>query len=191
MWSIRSLHFFAKKACSVVTEEQKRKHKHSWKKTQTFCSCRVTTILVKQPYQMQVWSFIENESNTISEEHLYIYYKFWNWYFFYFFKQYFSINWKGFCSIGIVYMSLEHHRNGIHRYTDKDASLLALKKTKQKTKRRKDLFTYLIYFCWLLPFFHLFFVFFSKGSFEIFSITVYRIFPQGNEFCLLKCTKRT
>ena len=41
------------------------------------------------------------------------------------FKQYFPMNWKDFCSIDIVYMSLEID---IHRYTDKDASLLSLKK---------------------------------------------------------------
>ena len=43
--------------------------------------------------------------------------------FFYFFKQYFSINLADFCSIDIVYMILEIE---IHRYTDKDASLLSL-----------------------------------------------------------------
>ena len=46
-----------------------------------------------------------------------------------FFIQYFFINWKDFCSIDIVYMSLEID---IHRYTDKDASLLSLKKKEKK-----------------------------------------------------------
>ena len=64
-------------------------------------------------------------------------------YFLIFFKQYFSINWKDFCSIDIVYMSLEID---IHRYTDKDMSAFFEQKQKQKTKRREDLFTYLIYF---------------------------------------------
>ena len=86
----------------------------------------------------------------------------------FFFKQYLSINWKFFYSIDILYLSLEID---IHRYTDKDASLLSLKKIIIiKIKRSKDLFTYLICFCWLLHFFHLFF--FSIGSCKMFLITV-------------------
>ena len=52
-------------------------------------------------------------------------------YFLIFFKQYFSINWKDFCSIDIVYISLEID---IHRYTDKDMSAFFEQKQKQKTK---------------------------------------------------------
>ena len=50
----------------------------------------------------------------------------------FFFKQYFSINWKDFCSNDIVHMSLEINT---HRYTDKDVSLLSLKKKTKKTKQ--------------------------------------------------------
>ena len=61
----KKLVFLAKKACSVT-----RNWKRAWKRTKTFCSCCVTTILVKHSHQMQVWSFIESESNIISEEQL-------------------------------------------------------------------------------------------------------------------------
>ena len=61
----KKLVFSAKKACSVT-----RNWKRAWNRTKTFYSCCVTTILVKQSYQMQVWSFIESESNIINEEQL-------------------------------------------------------------------------------------------------------------------------
>ena len=82
----------------------------------------------------------------------------------FFFKQYFSINWKGFCSIDVVYMSLEID---IHRYRDKDISLLSLDKNKkQKTKQREDLFTYFNIFLLTITFFSFVFVcfFFQIGS---------------------------
>ena len=59
--------FFCQKRL-LSNKKQNRKYKHSWKRTQTSCSCRVTTILVKQPYQMLVWSFIKSESNAVGEE---------------------------------------------------------------------------------------------------------------------------
>ena len=73
--------------------------------------------------------------------------------FFCFFKQYFSINWKDFCSIDIVYTSLEINS---HRYTDKDAGLLSLKK-KTKNKWKKDLFHLFDIFLLTITFFYLFF----------------------------------
>ena len=52
-----------------------------------------------------------------------------------FLKQYFSVNWKDFCSIDTVFMILEIY---IHRYTDKDASLFSLKKVQNKANERSS-----------------------------------------------------
>ena len=79
---------------------------------QTFCSCCVTTILVRTMWRTMNNNILLFCIYTISFE-------------IDVFKQYFPMNWKDFCSIDIVYMSLEID---IHRYTDKDASLLSLKK---------------------------------------------------------------
>ena len=112
--------------------------------------------------------------------------KCWIWYFVYFLKQYFSINWTDLISFDIVYMIL---KIDIHRYTDEDASVLSLKKRPKENKQRKDLLTYLRYFSWLLRYFSWYFSWLSIASCKMFVITFYGILSQWNEFCLLKCTK--
>ena len=65
----------------------------------------------------------------------------------------------------------------IYRYTDKDASLLSLKKKTQTKQRSFDLFN----ICLSTIKFFSFDIIFNR-QLQVDLITIYRILPQGNEF---------
>ena len=71
------------------------------------------------------------------------------------------MNWKDFCSIDILYMSLEID---VHRYTDKDASLLSLKEKKKTAKER----SFHLFNIFLLTITFFLFVFFTRQLRNVF-----------------------
>ena len=121
---------------------------------------------------MQVWSFIKSESNTIIEE------------------QWIAILFR-FLKKAMFFYKLNKflfHWHCIYDYINRHSHIIQMKMQSafsgKTPKQNKDLLilSYLIYFCWLLKFFHL--IFFSIGNCKMLLITVCGILPQGNEFCL-------